>query len=533
MGLFQKLFGSAGSDKADKMRQAAIDAFNAIQTPELKDLQVQLEHYVMTGRLTPEQAEAELLNSNAFNDIVTDPSLAAAQKQALTALQEIGTQGGLTAIDKARMKDITNEQNQVARGRNEAILSEARRKGMGSSDITTINQLMNEQAAADRAADQGVDVAANAEARALQALIQGGQTAGQIRAQDYGEQANKAQAQNAIDLFNKQTLNQTNLYNVDAANKAQAANLANEQAIANANVGTTNEERVRNAAAVQQKFANEMGKASGKAGVYTGWANAADADNRAENAADMALLGGAIQGVATAFGGPAGAAATAKPAAGGFDPNTMSTNPAYDYDRVMRGYAEGGMVKMDKEEFKDEHDRLLNVLENPSPVASMQEAERQKKEMAAQGFNCGGKVGMNQGGETPQLPIQPGEDDKWTILDPNGEIVGSFDSYADAVMYADKVRQKQPKVSDFRNGGSVPGQAPVAGDHPANDIVPAKLSPGEVVVPRTAMSDDEEFDAFMEKFRPSKRVPQGDPDKPMMVQALQNLSARVDRMEGR
>jgi hypothetical protein len=37
----------------------------------------------------------------------------------------------------------------------------------------------------------------------------------------------------------------------------------------------------------------------------------------------------------------------------------------------------------------------------------------------------------------------------------------------------------------FYNGGQVPGQAQVPGDHPANDTVPAMLSPGEVVVPRS------------------------------------------------
>lgn len=38
------------------------------------------------------------------------------------------------------------------------------------------------------------------------------------------------------------------------------------------------------------------------------------------------------------------------------------------------------------------------------------------------------------------------------------------------------------------DGGVVPGQAPVPGDSPANDIVPARLSPGEVVIPREVMS---------------------------------------------
>lgn len=506
MGMFSSLFGSAGSDKADRLRQQAIDAFNAIVTPELAELQVQLEHAVEAGTLTPEQAEANLLSSNAFNNIVTDPSLAGAQKQALLALQDVGMQGGLTAIDKARLNDIANEQNQVARGRNESILQSARQRGMGGSDITTVNQLLNEQSAADRAANRGTQVAADAEARALQALIQAGQTAGQIRGQEFGEQATKAQAENAIDLFNKQTLNQTNLYNVDAANRAAAANLANKQAISNANTGTTNAERMQHAGAVQQRFSDEMAKAQGVAGVYNNWANDAAAASRSEHAADQALLGGLVQTGATAlgsaFGGPAGAVAGSQ----AFTPR----NPTEE--RYDRGYNEGGPVQPE-----DDDKRKLTTEDEESPIF----------------MNCGGKVYMNKGGETPTLPIKPGDDNKWTLLDPNGEIVGEFESYADAAAFAEKVKEKQPKVSDFRNGGSVPGRAPVSGDSPANDIVPARLSPGEVVVPRSVMSDDQEFDSFMEKFRPSRRQSHHDSDKPMLIQALQNLSNRVDRIEGR
>lgn len=513
MGLFSKLFGSTGSDKADKMRQQAIDAFGAIQSPELKDLQIQLDKYVSAGRLTPEQAEAELLNSNAFNDIVTDPSLAAAQKQALTSLQQVGNEGGLTAIDRARLQDITNEQNQVARGRNESIMQQAQQRGMGGSDITTVNQLMNEQAAADRASQRGTDVAAEAQARALQALVAAGQTAGQIRGQEYGEQANKAQAANAIDLFNKQTLNQTNLYNVDAANRAQAANLANEQSILNANTGTSNAEKQYNAQAVQQQFSNEMAKAGGKAGTFNAWADDANAARRSELAADQALLGGAVQAGATAFGGPAAGMAAGQvmqPSQSIGGGNTTNSN----YKRNPDGsysFADGGEVPSEEDE------QLQNI--------------------TLTGMNCGGMVkkGMAEGGEvkTPMLPVEPNQDGGWTITDPNGQVVGSFPNYAEAALYAEKVRQKQPNVANFKQGGEVPGQASMPGDHPANDTVHAKLSPGEVVVPRTAMSDDEEFDAFMEKFRPSKRTNSNDPEKPLIVQALQNLSSRVDRMEGR
>lgn len=36
----------------------------------------------------------------------------------------------------------------------------------------------------------------------------------------------------------------------------------------------------------------------------------------------------------------------------------------------------------------------------------------------------------------------------------------------------------------YKDGGTVPGKAQVAGDSPKNDTVPAKLSPGEIVIPR-------------------------------------------------
>ena len=41
----------------------------------------------------------------------------------------------------------------------------------------------------------------------------------------------------------------------------------------------------------------------------------------------------------------------------------------------------------------------------------------------------------------------------------------------------------------YEKGGIVPGKAPVPGDSPANDTVPARLSPGELVVPRSLVNE--------------------------------------------
>lgn len=52
-------------------------------------------------------------------------------------------------------------------------------------------------------------------------------------------------------------------------------------------------------------------------------------------------------------------------------------------------------------------------------------------------------------------------------------------------------------IPGLASGGPVPGKAPVAGDSPKNDVVPAILSPGEIVVPRTAADDPEKAKAFV------------------------------------
>ena len=47
-------------------------------------------------------------------------------------------------------------------------------------------------------------------------------------------------------------------------------------------------------------------------------------------------------------------------------------------------------------------------------------------------------------------------------------------------------------------GGRIRGQALVDGDHPKNDTVPAMLSPGEIVIPRTAAQDKKKAKAFLD-----------------------------------
>ena len=457
MGLFQSLFGNATSDAAQKARQDALNAFNAIQTPELKALQVQLQNEVVAGTLTPEQAESSLLSSNAFNQIATDPSLVGAQKQAIQQLQQIGTQGGLTAVDKAQLNDINNAQNQQNQSQNAATMQQAQQRGMGNSDLNAVNQLVNEQGSADRAANSGLNVAAQAQARALQALQGAGTQAGQLQGQEYGQAANAAQAQNAIDLFNKQTLNNTNLYNVQAANQAQAANLQNEQNVANTNTGTANTQAMTNAQAAQTQYQDALQKAQGIAGVNQ---NAATADQNQATAAygaNAGLIGGLVQtgakaGLAAAFP-PAAPALAASSATGAGGATSENENP---YGQLQTPqFAEGGEVGYDHPEHPDHmamwgsvkcyayggdvhHHPDCYMAEGGETPANGEVPDNVTNDEANQAFMQGM---MDR--PKPSVPVEWDENNRsWDLRDKTGNKIGSFSNYSDALDFADKVKSK-------------------------------------------------------------------------------------------
>ncbi len=77
--------------------------------------------------------------------------------------------------------------------------------------------------------------------------------------------------------------------------------------------------------------------------------------------------------------------------------------------------------------------------------------------------------------------------------------------------------------SDFMAGGAVPGQAMVQGDDERNDTVPARLSPGEFVVPREQMQRPE-IRAFLAQNVPTPRPPAAHPsDISSVLRALAEL----------
>lgn len=275
--------------EADKSVQQGAGRFGDIALPDTAMQYATPEELTMDqlelSGYDPRLMEASAQGASKFGDISTDPRFAEAQLQALGGVQDIVSGGGLTAQDQANLAQIQSDVGRADRGRREAIQDRMRRTGMSGSGMDLLAQLQSGQAATDRASQAGLNIAGMAQDRQAQALRDLGAMGGQMRGQDFSEQAAAAQAQDAINRFNTMNQQQAAMQNMAAQNQAaqfgaqaqnQAAqsnwqgkrdtdlfNLQNRQNVAQANVDKRNQ-------ANQDWFDNSMRLASAKSNADLG-----------------------------------------------------------------------------------------------------------------------------------------------------------------------------------------------------------------------------------------------------------------------
>lgn len=277
------------------------DKFAGLELPSVEDQKLQLEMLVQQGVITPEEAQTVTLGQSDMNGITLDPKLKSAQMAALDQLQEIG-QGGLTDMDRADFNKISMQEDAAARGKRDSILQNAQSRGMGGSGLELMNNLLNEQESASRRSTRDMDIAALSKQRALDALIQGGQMAGNIQNQDFNQQAQVAGANDAISQFNAANSQAQINQNVGARNAAQAANLGVKQDTANQNVALRNQQQTHNKGLQQQNFQNEIQKRGGQAQAAQQNAQAQGEDSQNQANANNQMIGALIGAGASAYG---------------------------------------------------------------------------------------------------------------------------------------------------------------------------------------------------------------------------------------
>lgn len=405
-GITDFLTGGAGGQAEEALNRAEA-AYGSIKTPTADQLTLpQLEQYVQAGLMTADQAQAILEQSNAYDNISTDPGAKMASQDALAKLSSIGDANGMDATEKAKLSQIESNQNQTLQSQRASILDQMDQKGTPSSLMGVSAQLAAAGQDAEQAHQDALTANADASQRALAALEASGTLGTQIESQNYSEQAQKAAAANAIQQWNAANATTVNLNNTAAKNQANSYNTQTGQATSNANVQNANARTQYNAQLPQQVFQDEITKANGEAGVF---------ENQAKN----------YQGMADQNAGTSAA--------------------------------------------------MLNLL---SPSA-----------------NTSGMGAPSASGGAPASAAIPPP--------------------TDAIMLA-------------AHGGKVPGISPVPGDSPKNDKVPAMLSPGEVVIPRSHAQTPQTAASFIKHLhRQTARPPIHPEDIKSVLHALTSIRGGI------
>ena len=257
--------GVLAGNKAEKLSNKARRALERVYSPTVDELSIDLDRLVRQGEITPEESRIVLQEASELQRIMVDPQFKGYQLEVLADFADLAAEQGLDPQAQAALYGVESELGRAAAGRRGAIQSDLRARGLGGSGQELAGRLAGEQGDVNAAALAGTQIAADARQRQLQALdaLLSGSTA--VRSQEFGEQARVAEAVDARNRFNATITQQQLNRDLDARERAQYANLAERQRIADTNVGFANEEERARANAVQQRFANDIARAGGVA----------------------------------------------------------------------------------------------------------------------------------------------------------------------------------------------------------------------------------------------------------------------------
>lgn len=254
-------FGAGPKDMTPEIRAQLQELLKNYTPAQLEELKLQNPQWLQDmqaveaaapERVNAENVQAFLAPDSAMAGVSTDPRLRDAQLKALSQLQEVGDNGGMTLRDQANLSKVQGQVAAADRGRRDAIMQNMAARGASGGGLELIAQMQNAQSSTDREAQSGLDIAAQAQERALQAMMNSGQLGGSIRGQDFGEASQKAQAQDAISKFNAGVRNQTTQFNAGRNLDAAQFNSQQGQQTNEANAGRAQQAGLHNNTGRQQ-----------------------------------------------------------------------------------------------------------------------------------------------------------------------------------------------------------------------------------------------------------------------------------------
>lgn len=287
--------------RAEDLQLAVVEEFDELEKeiPSVASRLYKLQQLKSVGNLTPEMEQAIQQEETALKQIQVDPAYKQAQFRTLAKLREVSDSGGLNPVMKAQLAKVRSEIASAEKASREAILQRASQMGTLTGGQVVNSQLLAQQQGANREAEAGTAIAAEAYKNALSAMQAEGELAGKMQAQDYGQQRDLASASDLINRFNTEQQASTQARNVAQQNAAKQYNLMNDQRIADTNTSQANEEARNEASAASRQFEDKLRVKAAKAGQYGNMASTSAAEAAAAAAAasnrDSASIGGIMK----------------------------------------------------------------------------------------------------------------------------------------------------------------------------------------------------------------------------------------------
>lgn len=295
----QAALGQAQANAAQAVAQ-----LTAIGIPSIQAEQIVLQSPQLVGLLQNQQ-----LGPSAMQNVQGSQAAQSAQMSALQALRQQSAQG-LTPQDLNSYRQLQNNLNSNLQAQNATIQQQAQQQNQWGGGQQLASMLANQQSQYGNANNNANNIAAQSVANRNAAIMNLGNLGGQIQGQQFGEQAQIANAKDAINQFN-----------LNNSRSTQAANLSAQQQVANAAAATNNAQQQYNSGLVQQNYQNQMGKAQAIGNALSGASQTdllggSQALTAAQNQANglTSMYGGIGQGI-SAIGQGVSANSTANSAA--------------------------------------------------------------------------------------------------------------------------------------------------------------------------------------------------------------------------
>lgn len=254
--------------KSDKEAKKAINdmyaQFHGIEPPSYEDLVYQLEQGQYIGDLTPENMTALKLDKSRLESVTGDEKMKQKQEDVLKKFEEM-SEGGYTEADKAMMREAGRTVAAEDVSRRKAILRGLAQRGTLDSGQALLSQEMAAQHASEQLAGASDRAIQEGLRRSMESAAKTGQMAGDLYRQDFEEKSQAARAADAItqaNLANRQAILEAN---VKARNRAAQQNLAARQQHEYERAVLANKQKQMEVAAKQQEYQNRLDMADRRA----------------------------------------------------------------------------------------------------------------------------------------------------------------------------------------------------------------------------------------------------------------------------